>query len=91
MARPGKETLVADSTTLFVVLLELILLNVADGLHGDTNGKPDDSQNIGSFVEGRLWVSVDNGAVQHSHRHTDCPDLDIEPISNVQRAGDHSN
>ena len=91
MARPGKEAFVAYSTTFFVVLLELILLNVADGLHDNTNCETNYSQNIGSFVEGRLGISVDNGAVQHSHRHTDCPDLDIKLISNVLEARGHSN
>jgi len=86
MARPGKEAFVAYSTTLFVVLLEFVLLNVADGFHDDANCEPNHSQNIGSFVEGRLRVSVDNGTIQHCHRHTDCPDLDIEPISNGQKS-----
>jgi hypothetical protein len=84
MARPGEETLVADSTTLLVGLLESVLLDIADSLHGNTNDESDDANNISGFVEGRLWVSIDNGTVQHGHRHADCPDLNIGIISHVR-------
>jgi hypothetical protein len=89
VARPSKETFVADSTTLFVILLEFVLLNIADSFHNDTNAETDDGQDISGFVEGRLRVAVDNRAIKHSHRHTDCPDLDIGIISNLQHAKGH--
>jgi hypothetical protein len=89
MAGPGEEAFVADSTTLFVSLLEPVLLNVAGCFHNDTNSETNDGQDVGGFVEGRLRVSVDNGTVQYSHRHTDCPDLNTRIISNVQPAKGH--
>lgn len=75
MARPGEETLVADSAAFLVSLLESVFLNVADGLHDDADAKANDCQNIGGLVESRLLEAIDDRAVQHSNWHANSPDL----------------
>lgn len=57
-----------------MVLLESVLLDIADSLYDDTNTETDDGQNVSGFVESRLGILVDDWAVQHSYRHANGPD-----------------
>jgi len=85
MARPGEETLVADSAAFLVSLLESVFLNVADGLHDDADAKANDCQNIGSLVEGRLLEAIDDRAVQHSNWHANSPNLTHVSVKHLRR------
>lgn len=75
MSAPTEEPLVTDDRSR-IIRPEVVLLEIGDGFHSQSNRVYDDARNVSACPKGMLGILLNIWRIQYCHRQRNDPDPD---------------